>query len=69
MNRNQCRNEKNFTRIMGVFVLALGLLLALVGFVILPVVGLIFAVPVIGLACLFIAAPDSKTCKLILKQI
>jgi hypothetical protein len=68
MNRFGCKTEKNVTRILGLFVLAIGLAVAFIGFVLLPVVGLIFAVPVLALAALFIAAPESKACKLILRK-
>jgi ABC-type sulfate transport system permease subunit len=69
MNKTDCRTEKNYTRIMGIFVLFIGLMVALIGFIIVPVVGLIFALPVLILATLFIAAPESNACKLILKKI
>jgi hypothetical protein len=68
MNRRECKTEKNFTRMLGFFVLALGLAVAVIGFVILPVVGLVFSIPVLALAALFIAAPESKACKLILRK-
>jgi hypothetical protein len=49
-------------------ILPLALALGFLGFLILPVVGLFFAVPLFILSFFFIAAPESKVCRLILRK-
>jgi len=65
MDANECRQERFSTRTLGFFVLAFSMLLFLVGLVILPVFGFVFAIPILILAVLMIAAPESKACRLI----
>ena len=50
---------------LGFIILPFGLLLAVVSFFLLPIFGLIFALPVLTLAVMFIAAPQSKVCRLL----
>ena len=66
MNRQQCINEKWSSRTIGIIILPFAIALAAVGFLILPVVGLFFAVPIFILSFAFIAAPESKVCRMIL---
>lgn len=68
MKKADCLNEKYSSRLIGLILLALALGLGLIGFLILPVVGLIFSVPLFILAFTFIAAPESKVCRLILRK-
>jgi len=68
MNKLDCLSEKLSSRVVGFIILALALALGFLGFLILPVVGLIFSVPLFILAFTFIAAPESKVCRLILKK-
>ncbi len=68
MNRQDCTNEKWSSRTIGMIILSLALALGFLGFLILPVVGLFFAVPLFILAFAFIAAPESKVCRLILRK-
>ncbi len=68
MNRQDCVNEKWSSRTIGLIVLPLALALGFLGFLILPVVGLFFAVPLFILSFVFIAAPQSKVCRLILRK-
>ena len=53
---------------IGLIILPLAMALGLLGFLILPVVGLFFAVPLFILAFMFLAAPESKVCRLILRK-
>ena len=69
MNRTDCVTERYSARTIGLVVLALGLGLAALGFLILPVVGLFFAVPLLGLAALLLVAPQSKACRLITQKV
>ena len=66
MNKEQCITEKWSSRTIGLIILPLAISLAMLGFLILPVVGLFFAAPLFLLSFAFIAAPDSKVCRLVL---
>jgi len=68
MNRQDCVNEKWSSRTIGLIILPLALVLGFIGFLILPVVGLFFAVPLFILSFMFLAAPESKVCRLILRK-
>jgi len=68
MKKADCLNEKYSSRFIGLVILALALGLGFIGFLILPVVGLIFSVPLLILAVTFIMAPESKVCRLILRK-
>ena len=68
MNRQDCVSEKWSSRTIGLIVLPLALALGFLGFLILPVVGLFFAVPLFILSFVFIAAPESKVCRMILRK-
>lgn len=68
MNKTDCVNEKWSSRTIGMIVLPLALVLGALGALILPVVGLFFAVPLFILSFVFIAAPESKVCRLILRK-
>jgi len=68
MDRKDCVNEKWSSRTMGLIILPLALALGFIGFLILPVVGVFFAVPLFILSFFFLAAPESKVCRLILRK-
>ena len=68
MNKDECLTEKYSSRVIGFILLPLALALGFLGFLIIPVVGLIFSVPLFILSFAFIAAPESKVCRLILKK-
>ena len=63
-----CINEKWSARTVGWLILPLALLVGIFGMILLPVVGLIFAVPLFLFSFMFIFAPESKVCKLILRR-
>lgn len=65
MNRSECTNEKISSRTVGLILLPLGLLLGGIGFVLLPVFGLFFALPVLLLSAVMLFAPESRACKLL----
>ena len=65
MNKEDCVSEKWSSRTIGLIILPLAMAL---GFLILPVVGLFFAIPLFILSFFFIAAPESKVCRLILRK-
>jgi len=68
MDKISCITEKYSSRMIGLIILPLALALGFLGFLIVPVVGLIFSVPLFILAFAFIAAPESKVCRLILRK-
>jgi hypothetical protein len=65
MDKSDCAQEKMSSRMLGFIILPFGLLLAVASFFLLPIFGLIFALPVLILAVMFIAAPESKVCRLL----
>lgn len=69
MKKSDCVREKLSSRTVGLILLPFGLLIAFAGFMVIPVLGVIFALPVLGLAIILIAAPQSKVCKLITGKI
>lgn len=69
MNKSDCEKEKISSRTVGLILLPFGLLIAFAGFMVIPVLGVIFAVPILGLAIILIAAPQSKVCRLITEKI
>jgi hypothetical protein len=68
MNRQDCVSEKWSSRTVGLIILPLAMALGFLGFLILPVVGLFFAIPLFILSFVFLAAPESKVCRLILRK-
>ena len=65
MDKADCEQEKISSRTLGFIILPFGLLLAVASFFLLPVFGLVFALPILTLAIMFIAAPQSKVCRLL----
>ncbi|MGD9310412.1 MAG: hypothetical protein PVG51_14810 [Desulfosarcina sp.] len=68
MNKDECVTEKWSSRTVGLILLPLALALGFLGFLILPVIGLFFSIPLFILSFMFLAAPESKVCRLILKK-
>jgi len=68
MNRSDCVNEGITSRTIGLILIPLALLLGFVGFMIVPVLGFVFVLPLLVLAGIFIFAPHSRVCQLILKR-
>lgn len=69
MDQVDCRNERSSSKTVGVIIIGLSLLLLTVGLLLLPVVGFIFAIPLLILGIGMIVAPESKTCRLILQGV
>lgn len=68
MDKQDCVNQKWSSRTIGLILLPLAMALGFLGFLILPVVGLFFSIPLFILAFVFIAAPESNVCRLILRR-
>jgi hypothetical protein len=67
MDANQCKLERFSSRTVGLVFLFVSLLLLTIGLVILPVVGFIFAIPLLLLGCMMVVAPESTACRKIRK--
>ncbi|CAD7842502.1 MAG: hypothetical protein [Olavius algarvensis Delta 4 endosymbiont] len=65
MNKIECFSIKISSRMLGLVFLVFSLLLAFIGAVMVPIVGLFFALPFLFFAGFLLFAPESKTCKLI----
>jgi predicted membrane protein len=65
MDANECRQERFSSRTVGFFFLIGSLLLFVVGMVVLPVIGFVFAVPFIIIGIALLTAPESKACRMI----
>ena len=68
MNKHDCETEKLSSRVIGLIILPFAVALGFLGFLILPVVGLFFSLPLFLLSIAFLVAPDSKVCQLILRR-
>jgi hypothetical protein len=67
MDANECKQERFSSRTIGFVFLVVSILLFVVGLVVLPVVGFIFATPLILIGIVMVMAPESKACQMIRK--
>jgi hypothetical protein len=65
MNRLSCFFERVSDLSVGMFLLLFGLGLAIISFTVIPVIGLVVAIPVLILAVAFLFARRSKACALL----
>jgi hypothetical protein len=68
MNKNDCRLERVSNVTIGFILMIVGLFFAGTGITVLPVTGLLIAVPVLVLAGIFLASPRSKACSIIAQK-
>lgn len=68
MNRLSCYFERFSDFAVGLFLLFLGIALTVVSFTIIPVFGLIIAIPVLVLAVAFLGAKRSRECALVAQR-
>jgi len=68
MNKNECRLERVSNVTIGFIFMVVGLFFAGTGVTVLPVIGLLIAVPVLVLAGIFLVAPRSKACSIIAQK-
>ena len=68
MNKNDCRLERVSNVTIGFIFMVVGLFFAGTGVTVLPVIGLLIAVPVLVLAGIFLVAPRSKACSIIAQK-
>jgi len=65
MDANECKQERFSSRTIGFVFLVASILLFVIGLVVLPVVGFIFAIPLIVIGVVMLLAPESKACRMI----
>ena len=68
MNRTDCKLERVSNVTVGLILMGVGLLFSLIGITVLPVIGLLIAVPVLVLSVVFLGAPRSKACAIIVQK-
>ncbi len=68
MNKNECRLERVSNVTIGFIFMVVGLFFAGTGVTVLPVIGLLIAVPVLVLAGIFLVSPRSKACSIIAQK-
>jgi len=66
MNKLRCSAEKMTLKTLGLILLPFVLFFVVVANIVLPVVGFFFALPVVILNVLLMAAPKSRSCQLLL---
>jgi hypothetical protein len=69
MKNNTCQSERFSSRTVGTIIILASLLLFAIGSILIPVVGSLFAVPLLILGIAMIVTPDSKACKLVLSKV
>ena len=69
MDKNACQTERFSSRTVGTIIILASLLLFAIGSILIPVVGSLFAIPLLVLGIALIVTPDSKACKLVLDKI
>ena len=68
MEKGDCIKEKWSSRTIGFLILPLALIIGFFGTILLPLLGLFFAVPLLLLSLVFILAPESKVCQLLMRH-
>ena len=63
-----CLTEKWSARAVGFIILPIALIIGFFSILLVPILGLIFALPLFIFSLALILAPDSKVCQLILKK-
>ena len=65
MDRNSCTLERVSNFSVGIVLLVVGILFGITSFMLLPIIGLLIAVPILVLAVIFLSARRSEACALI----
>ena len=68
MNKNECRLERISNVSIGFILFGVGLFFTIIGITVLPVIGLMIAVPVFVIAGIFLFSPRSKACSIIAQK-
>jgi hypothetical protein len=64
----ECGYERGSNILAGVIFLGVGLLFFVLNFILIPVLGIILALPAAGLGIAFLAAPRSQACRRIAER-
>ena len=68
MNKTDCKFERVSNVTIGFLLLLIGVFFTLMGIMIIPVIGLLIAIPVLLIAVIFLASPRSKACSIIVEK-
>ncbi len=68
MDTSDCKLERVSNITVGTVLFIMGLLATLIGFMIVPFLGLLFSLPLIIVAGIFLMAPRSKACSIIAEK-
>ena len=68
MNNTDCKLERVSNVTIGFLLLIIGVFFTLIGIMIIPVIGLLVAIPVLLIAVIFLASPRSKACSIIAEK-
>ena len=68
MNKTDCQLERISNVTVGFFLTIIGLISTLIGRMIVPVIWLLFTVPVLIVAGIFLVSPRSKACRIIAER-
>lgn len=68
MDKTECKSEEFSSRFIGLLLLPVALFLGAIGVLIVPVFGIFFALPLLVLSGVFIAAPRSRVCQILLNR-
>ena len=69
MKSIDCKLERVSNTMVGAVLSLIGMVFVLLGMTIIPVIGLLIAIPVIIMSTIFIFAPRSKACTLVLGKV
>jgi fatty acid desaturase len=67
MDKMKCYGEKMSKRAVGLALVPLAVVLAALGFLILPVLGVFFSAPLFVFSLALMFAPDSAACRLVME--
>ena len=68
MDTSDCKLERVSNVTVGSVLLVIGLLATLIGFMIVPFIGLLFTLPLVIAGGIFLLAPRSKACSIIAEK-
>lgn len=68
MNKSECLRDKWSKKAVGFVILPLAVALAVLGLLVVPVAGMIFALPLTILSFGFIMAQESRACRLLIEN-
>jgi len=66
VTRIDCEKEKISSRVVGLFILGFSSLLTIIGGVLISVFGIFYTLPLWILGLVFVIAPESKVCKVLM---